>query len=361
MRKTTTLPLVFAALCLAVGFSRAGEERRIENVLLITIDGLRWQEVFGGADATILLNEKRAEARTRFWKETPEERREALMPFFWQELAKKGQVFGAPEAESTARVTNGFYVSYPGYNEILTGRSDERIKSNEKTPNPNITVLEFLNSKPAFKDRVAVFSDWDVFPYIVNRERSGVYIHSHTEPFTHASSPEVLAALNAFTTKLPPYWSGSGFDAPVVLGALEYVKTQKPRVLYISLGETDDWAHDNKYYLYLDAAHRSDEFIRQIWTTVQAMPQYAGKTALVLTTDHGRGETTKDWTSHGKNIPAAERIWMAVMGPGIPMTGLRRKLQNTQGQIAATVAALLGEDFRAAYPEAAEPLPLNAP
>ncbi|MGK0265515.1 MAG: hypothetical protein ACI8UD_004179, partial [Planctomycetota bacterium] len=26
------------------------EQRRTENVLLVTLDGLRWQDVFGGAD-----------------------------------------------------------------------------------------------------------------------------------------------------------------------------------------------------------------------------------------------------------------------------------------------------------------------
>jgi hypothetical protein len=48
---------------------------------------------------------------------------------------------------------------------------------------------------------------------------------------------------------------------------------------------------------------------------------------------------------------------MAVMGPDTPALGVREGLTVTQSQLAATVAALLGEDFRAAFAAAAPPLP----
>ncbi|MGI8992391.1 MAG: hypothetical protein ACR2I2_22775, partial [Bryobacteraceae bacterium] len=41
-------------------------------------------------------------------------------------------------------VTNGLNFSYPGYSETLCGFADPRIKSNDKVPNPNVTVLEWL-------------------------------------------------------------------------------------------------------------------------------------------------------------------------------------------------------------------------
>ena len=82
----------------------------------------------------------------------------------------------------------------------------------------------------------------------------------------------------------------------------------------------------------------------------------AGTTALLLATDHGRGESTENWTSHGEKVPESDRIWMAVMGPGVPPAGVRRGVATTQAQVAATVAALLGEDYRSAQPNAAPPL-----
>jgi hypothetical protein len=128
-------------------------------------------------------------------------------------------------------------------------------------------------------------------------------------------------------------------------------------VLFLSFGDTDDWAHEGRYDLVLDAAHKTDGFIEQLWTTLQSMPEYAGKTSLVLTTDHGRGDTRVEWKSHGKDIPGADQMWIAVLGPDTPADGCRSDLDVTQSQVAATVAALLGEDYHASVPQSAAPLP----
>jgi arylsulfatase A-like enzyme len=124
------------------------------------------------------------------------------------------------------------------------------------------------------------------------------------------------------------------------------------------LGEGDEWAHQNRYDLYLDATYRADRFIRRLWDTAQGLPEYTGRTAILVTTDHGRGETVKDWTNHGRGVPAADRVWMAVMGPGVAPLGVRQSIEVTASQIAATVAALVGEDFRQSRAEVAPPVPL---
>jgi hypothetical protein len=64
-----------------------------------------------------------------------------------------------------------------------------------------------------------------------------------------------------------------------------------------------------------------------------------------------------DWTDHGKNVPDAEYLWMAILGPDTPARGVRDGVETTQAQVAATIASLLGEDFQAASPKAAPPLP----
>ena len=60
-----------------------------------------------------------------------------------------------------------------GYNEILRGVPDPRVDSNDKVPNRNVTVLEWLNRKPAFKGKVAACWAWDVISAIANGERGG--------------------------------------------------------------------------------------------------------------------------------------------------------------------------------------------
>ena len=112
------------------------------------------------------------------------------------------------------------------------------------------------------------------------------------------------------------------------------------------LGEGDEWAHAGRYDLYLDATFRADRFIERIWNTVQSLPEYKDRTTLLVTTDHGRGATTKDWKDHGRKVPAAEATWMAAIGPAVPALGLRESMTVTTSQLAATIAAAVGEDFR---------------
>ena len=333
------------------------------NVLVVTMDGMRWQEVFGGLVSEFLTKDAggvtdAAPSQQRFGGATAELRREKLMPFLWTIVATQGQIFGDPTLDSAARVTNGLRFSYPGYNELLSGAADPRIDSNDKVFNPNTTVLEWLNGRPAFKDKVAAFASWELLPWILNEPRSHLSANGAGPPITSPVNDR-QRAFNDLAADLPPYWGETRFDAPTGAGALEYLKTYKPRVFYVMLGETDEWAHGRRYDLYLDAAWRNDRFIRQLWETAQSVPEYANRTALVISTDHGRGETGKDWTSHGREVPAAEQIWMAVMGPGVPALGVRRATKATQSQIAATIAALVGEDFNKASPAAAPPLALG--
>src|SRR5207249_817538 len=99
---------------------------KTRNILLVTTDGLRWQEVFGGADPTLLNKENGGVAdltalKKEFDRDTPADRRKALLPFVWSVIAQDGQLFGDAHAGSEAKVTNGRNFSYPGYNEIFTG------------------------------------------------------------------------------------------------------------------------------------------------------------------------------------------------------------------------------------------------
>lgn len=333
-------------------------DRQTRNVLLITLDGLRWQELFGGADESLMNAEfgnikGEAALRERFWRDTPEERRQALMPFFWNVIAREGIVYGDPQQGTTASVTNPHHFSYPGYSEILTGHADPRIDSNAKTPNPNVTVLEWLHRRPGFEGRVRAVASWDVFPFIINSERSGIPVNAGWQPL--ADIAPSLASLDEMSAEMPRYWDNVRYDYFTFRGAQETIRRHRPRVLYVSFGETDDWAHAGRYDLYLDAARRTDDYLRQLWVTLQSLPEYAGKTSLVLTTDHGRGDTRVDWKSHSADIDGCEAIWIALLSPDVPQ---QQPVEPavTQSQVAASVAALLGEDFHRAMPQSAPPL-----
>lgn len=336
----------------------------VENVILVTMDGLRWQELFGGLDETMLGDDdngtkESAELNRRFAAETADERRIRLMPFFWNVVAKQGVVFGDQEAESHIHVTNGMNFSYPGYSEILCGFPDPRIDSNAKTDNPNVTVLEWLHSREEYQGKVAVFGSWDVFPWIINTARSGIPVNAGWMPLGELvpNSPEVVY-LDQLAGEIPRYWAGVRYDIFTFAGADHYLRSKKPKVLYVSLGETDDWAHSARYDLYLDSVARNDDYIRRLWEAAQSIREYRDRTALIITTDHGRGDDRISWRSHGDDVDGCDRIWAAVLSPTVDSTtDVAGKF--TQSQIAATVARLLGHDYRADVNKAAAALPLK--
>jgi len=357
---------MLAAVALLFGLTGTAQvpaAHKTENVVVVMLDGMRWQDVFRGADPELIktlgpdalgdAKERTANAQHLYWRDTPADRRQALMPFLWSVVATQGQIFGNRDLASDSHVTNGLNFSYPGYSETLTGIADPRIHSNDNVPNPNVTVFEWLNGKPAFAGKVAAFGAWDVFNGIFNRERCGFVVNAGYDPLTAIPPTPQIELLNELKAETVRIWSDEAFDPLPFHTAAEYVKAKKPRVLFLGLGETDDWAHGNSYAEYLNAAHRDDSYLRQLWEQLQSMPEYQGKTTLIVLPDHGRG-VGAEWTSHGQKIPASKETWMAYLGPDTAAKGERQQVGPvTESQVAATLAALLGEDYHAAVPQAA--------
>jgi len=147
------------------------------------------------------------------------------------------------------------------------------------------------------------------------------------------------------------------WDALLQQTLLDYVASATPRLLFVGYGETDEWAHNGRYDLVLQSARAVDGFIRELWTTMQASPAYHGKTTFIITTDHGRGSGDENWKDHDFDVEGAEDMWIAVIGPDTPALGERRSAPRvTQSQIAATAAALLGQDWLAVNPKAGVPI-----
>ena len=317
------------------------------KVILITLDGFRWQELFAGADSLLVDNKDYVHdadmLKEVFWRETPKERREALLPFFWNQVEKMGQIHGNRRLGSKVDLTNSMWFSYPGYNEVLTGTADDKnIRSNDKIPNPNTTILELYNNTPQGKGKVAAFGSWDVFPYIINEERSGVPVNAGFEAATGNLNPRE-EFLNDLQEQIPSPWSSVRLDAFTHHYALEHMKKEHPKFVYIAYGETDDFAHDGDYQAYLKSAHNTDALIKEIWEYTQQDDFYKGQTVFIITTDHGRGTEPLDtWRSHGSDIAGAGSVWMILFGKGIePLGEIAKEEQLYSDQIAPTVLELL--------------------
>lgn len=330
------------------------------NIIIITTDGFRWQELFGGMDSAIANNKKYNQDDSlaiyqKYWAADPVERRKKLMPFLWSTIAKNGQVFGNRNLGNKIDNANPYWFSYPGYNEIFTGYPDTLINSNAFPPNPNINVLEFLNGLPKYRNKVAAFGAWDAFDRILNEERSKIPVYSAFDQLGGATPNAAEQLLNALSKDAyRPFGDEECLDVFTHYNAMHYLQTKKPKVLYIAYGETDEWAHSGQYRDYLNAANMVDKWIQDIWNYIQNDPFYKNKTAIFITTDHGRGDAKKsEWTSHNNKIKDCYQVWIAAMGPGIPAKGeMKNNGQWYQEQFAQTIASILGLTFTAPHPVA---------
>ena len=334
------------------------------NVILVMTDGLRWQELFRGAEESLLTSKNYWPERSldplkqRFLAPTPEARRARLLPFLWGTLIPQGTIYGDLDAGSDAHVTNGFNFSYPGYSETLTGHPDPRIDSNDNKPNPNVTVLEWLDQQPGLRGRVAAFGAWELIAGVVNAQRCGFPVNVSYDPLLLDPSTPGIDLLNHWKSESPRIWEDEAFDAPTFYTALEYLKLRKPRVLFLSLGETDDWAHAGNYGEYLASAQRVDSDLSTLWNTLQSLPEYRGKTTLIFLTDHGRGNGPESWKSHGQKLPESKNIFIGLFGAGVSAAGVQKGGPAvTQNQVAATLAQYLGLDWKAQEGRAGDPLP----
>jgi len=339
---------------------------RTQNVILVTLDGVRWQDLFGGMDSTIAAVDSNSgiwdtlRVRRRYWRSTVEERRHALMPFFWDSLVAQGVLLGNRARNSPVNTRNPHWFSAPGYLEILTGQFQPDVTSNDDRRYDHLTVLQFVQAKLGLNDReVAAVTSWEAFHSYVSSRPNLFYVNAGYEavPDEVALGPEFREVTrNAMRTiSLDESSRNDGATGAV---ALAYLRTWRPRLMYVSFGETDDWAHQRRYDLVLDDLHALDDWFHELWTTLQGTPAYRGSTTLIITTDHGRGRTPRDWTDHGKEVPGAGEIWLAVIGPDTPDIGEGRDTpQAYQSDIAATLLQFFGLDAREFNPAAGPPVP----
>jgi hypothetical protein len=339
-------------LALSAG-SRAQPTRH--NVVLVTLDGARVEEMFAGLDLEVLRSTLGDKAQVQdspvykaFWADTVVARRERLMPFFWGTLMRAhGSIAGNRQRDSVVRLANRHGFSYPGYSEMLVGRAhDDVIKSNEPIQNPFPTVLEYLRIKlrlPA--DGVATFASWSVFNAIAESKPGTVSVNAGFEPYAHPD-PQV-AALSALQFSTPTPWDTVRHDVYTARLAMAHLARYKPQVLYLALGETDDWAHDGRYDRVLEAYLRTDGILRELWQWLQSQPEYRGRTSVLITTDHGRGRGASGWRNHGENHDGSGDTWMAFVSPHMSLRGEWPQHQAIETrQVAATLIRWLGLDWR---------------
>ncbi len=180
-------------------------------------------------------------------------------------MRESGSIFGNRSQSSNVLISNRHRFSYPGYSEILTGEAhDDVIDSNENRQNPFPTVLDFLRDRLSLTaDKVGAFASWDTMRWIATHQKGSITANAGYEPYSHPEA-EQLSRLQ-FETMTP--WASVRHDFYTFELAMIYLKSHRPRIFFLSLGETDDWAHEGNYGRTLEALLQSDDRMRQLWTT----------------------------------------------------------------------------------------------
>ena len=345
VRMKKTMFLLLAALMMLPAMTVAGNK-----VIVVMVDGFRWQELYRGADSALVNNKEFGNPdmmRAGFWRGTQDGRRRALMPFVWGHVAKSGVMIGNRDAGCRMSVTNNMWFSYPGYSETLCGYADDaNIRSNDPLPNPNVTVFEAANNTPQYRGKVLVFGSWGRFIEIFNERRSGLEVNANYRHSLAERPTERELYVNKLQDAAPRYWEQERFDVFTHEYAVEAMRSRHPELMFVGYGDTDEWAHAGNYRLYLEAARNADGFIRELWETAQADPFYKDKTTFVVVSDHGRGTTAdKGWFHHSRELPGSDQTWLMAFGAGIPAKGVLTSGDYHNSQVAATVASLLGISF----------------
>jgi len=355
--------LIISLLTITVSICGQEDSLKTRNIILVTLDGLRWQEVFTGADSDLIRNknlvENLSKINDKFWDKDQFARRIKLMPFLWKNLVPNGQIYGNRFEQSLVNVTNNFRISYPGYNELLTGFADPALKSNNHGRNKNRNIFEFIMERlPEYRGKIAVFASWDTFNDILNEEHNQLLVNAGFERLEDHFLQPGTEVLNEIQFSLPDVFDGIRLDAITFYMAFSYLKTCRPKIIYLAFDETDDFAHQGKYDLYLNAIHYTDGFLQELWRWIQSDPEYKDQTTLLVTCDHGRGEGDTGWREHGSDIPRSDETWFAVTGPDTPALGEIKNSQFYHNQLAATMAAFLGlvYTFRKPFGQPVQPV-----
>lgn len=315
------------------------------HVIFVTIDGVRAEDLFGGADPVVMADKKEsgvadtAAFRARWWRDTPAERRSAVMPFLWDTLVPAGVIYGAG---NNVRVTNGLGFSAPGYTELFTGAGRADVTTNDDRRYSYPTIFEIVRANSPRSTDVAAFTSWTTQARLT-ATRSGTFVSQGPfEPLpAELRDDPRLARLAQIETWVRHDDRSIRYDAFTHELALAWLVKFHPTLLHIGYGETDVNAHARRYDDYFTMLNDTDRMLSELMHAVWSDPELAGSTTIVVTTDHGRGPTANDWTDHGRGVANATRWWFLAAGAGVRSRGVVAD-SMTQSQTAATILRLLG-------------------
>ena len=277
----------------------APPEPRAASVVVVTLDGTRWQDVFFGKE----------------------------MPTLHRWMTTDGVAIGAPgHGEAWASGPN--YVSLPGYTEIFTGRPSACQSNACGAIGTPTLVDEILDCG----GDAAVVSSWENIARAATRDPSRTLLSAGRHETGRVDGLD--AALLARGRAANPWPGGDDYRADALTAevALHLVESHQPRFLFVGLGDTDENAHHGDRAGYLASLRAADHFLGALDERVN------DDTVVFVTADHGRSDEFRD---HGAAWPESGRVWMVARGAAIAARGAL-DVNVRLADLAPTIRCLLG-------------------
>lgn len=258
------------------------------KVVLITVDGVRWQDIFNGTD-TIMYRGQHMSARE-------------LLPNLYYQFVDGGMVVGK---DSKFVATGPAHISLPGYLEMMRGYPSVDCQQNDCEPRLKTeTVADLFNKS-------AIFASWDTIRKTIDTNK---FVVDCGRNFRSAKWKQLdLPDDQKFPEAWDPIYRPDDLTEKAVV---DYLQHNSPDFLWVSLGDTDEWAHAGDYNKYIESLQQADKFIGMVVEMVK-QGENGDDYTFIVTADHGRGI---DWRHHGWDKESA-RDWLMMSGRKIPRSG----------------------------------------
>ncbi|MBX3191150.1 MAG: alkaline phosphatase family protein [Labilithrix sp.] len=272
-------------------------------IVLVVLDGVRWQEIFVGSERD---------------GRTPAD----LAPNLQRLATERGAAIGAP-GRGTIAATGPNFVSLPGYTEIFSGSAPLRCADNHCPATETPTLLDDARAAGA---KVGAFSSWETMRRAIS-----------------ASPDEIVASCGrSGDPRIDPSPGTDDYrpDRLTADAALAWFEAERPDVFFLGLGDTDEYAHHLDYEGYLAALGRADAIVGRLVALVDRMGERGERTSILVTADHGRA---RDFGSHGGHAPESARVWLIASGGAIRARGqVRSSAPRYLADVAPTLRVAAG-------------------
>ncbi len=314
-------------------------------VVLVVLDGVRWQEVFGGVDPALAASHRAG----------PVVDARSLLPSLYAALDARGAAVGAP-GYGVISASGPNFVSLPGYTEIFGGRAPATCQDNDCAGASGPTIVDALRDRSRADSDVAVIASWAPIGRAATRAASRIVLSAGRKDIEGASflEDEPTRAVLDEGARADPRPGHDAFrpDRYTAELALRYLETRRPAFLFVGLGEPDEYAHEDDYRGYLASLRAADDFFGRLFAALDRMGERGRRSLVLVTADHGRA---RDYRDHGAGLPESARVWLLALGGPVRARGFvqgphSRRLSDVAPTIRQVVGLPLDEAVGAGAP-----------